>query len=583
MRLLFDGNMIAELHEISWNRFHLRFRISLSGVMGEPSFFLVETGLSSGAQCKLDLIQQDGTNCLVESNITNNGRRECVQPGSYYLVCVDERGRWCEVTLVKEGVSSAIASARAFPYGQRGWAQVVYFDVAEINQRNAVIVEVIATELDDKGFRELAGWNQEQIALLKRRLSANDWLERIEKKLLKCLYRQYRTSIVASRMKPRIVFLSERSDSLRPNMHSVYAELSKSELAVSHVIEKRCYVSTRHTERLYHWARSVLSCAVADCIIVDDYVPLLTWLKLADDTKIIQLWHAMAGMKAVGYDRWGLPGAPVPINAHRRYTYAVCASSQMREVFSERFGIEKEAIIPLGVPRTDRLFNHASLGAKREILSTRFPACVGKKVVLFAPTYRGRGIQDAEYPYEVIDFEMLYRACGDDQVVLFKMHPWVQAPVPIPSCYGDRLVDASFVEDISELLILADVLITDYSSVAFEFSLLGKPIVFFTFDVQDYSLKRGFRNGDCISPPKGIVCSSFLELAHVIEAKEYEADACMKSDTASMQLGMVDGQASKRVVEWLIKGDLPSRYRDAQTRYLQRLNDYSSYVFARSQ
>lgn len=51
-----------------------------------------------------------------------------------------------------------------------------------------------------------------------------------------------------------------------------------------------------------------------------------------------------------------------------------------------------------------------------------------KQVILFAPTYRGKGRGDAAYPYELIDFEKLYQLCGEDTVVLFKMHPWVRQP-----------------------------------------------------------------------------------------------------------------------------------------------------------
>lgn len=57
--------------------------------------------------------------------------------------------------------------------------------------------------------------------------------------------------------------------------------------------------------------------------------------------------------------------------------------------------------------------------------------CKNKKVILFAPTYRGRNKKTAYYPYELIDFEKLYQICGDEYVVMFKMHPWVNEDIVI--------------------------------------------------------------------------------------------------------------------------------------------------------
>lgn len=74
-------------------------------------------------------------------------------------------------------------------------------------------------------------------------------------------------------------------------------------------------------------------------------------------------------------------------------------------------------------------------------LYEQFPMCRGKKVILFAPTYRGRNKKTAYYPYELIDFEKLYQICGDEYVVLFKMHPWVNKDIVIGKKYADKFLD----------------------------------------------------------------------------------------------------------------------------------------------
>ena len=98
--------------------------------------------------------------------------------------------------------------------------------------------------------------------------------------------------------------------------------------------------------------------------------------------------------------------------------------------------------------------------------------CRGKKVILFAPTYRGRNKKTAYYPYELIDFEKLYQICGDEYVVLFKMHPWVNKDIVIGKKYADKFLDVKKYPNINDLFYIVDLLITDYSSNIFEYSLM---------------------------------------------------------------------------------------------------------------
>jgi CDP-ribitol ribitolphosphotransferase len=70
---------------------------------------------------------------------------------------------------------------------------------------------------------------------------------------------------------------------------------------------------------------------------------------------------------------------------------------------------------------------------------------------------------DASYPYDRIDFELLYETLGEDAAALFRMHPWVREPVPIPEHMRDRMADAGNVPDINDLFYVTDVLWPDFS------------------------------------------------------------------------------------------------------------------------
>ncbi|WP_052009232.1 CDP-glycerol glycerophosphotransferase family protein [Listeria grayi] len=116
-----------------------------------------------------------------------------------------------------------------------------------------------------------------------------------------------------------------------------------------------------------------------------------------------------------------------------------------------------------------------------------------KKVILFAPTFRGGGRKSAHYPYEYLNLRKIYENLqGNDYVFLFKVHFNTLNKINIPYELSDFFYDVSDYRDINDLMLISDLLITDYSSVCFEFSLLDKPMLFFSPDVENYVSQRGF-------------------------------------------------------------------------------------------
>ena len=97
---------------------------------------------------------------------------------------------------------------------------------------------------------------------------------------------------------------------------------------------------------------------------------------------------------------------------HRRqYKYGIAGSKNIAPFFSEVWGINDEQVLPTGMPRMDEYLDEQHRNEKIKELYEQFPMCRGKKVILFAPTYRGRNKKTAYYPYELIDFEKLYQIC----------------------------------------------------------------------------------------------------------------------------------------------------------------------------
>ena len=111
--------------------------------------------------------------------------------------------------------------------------------------------------------------------------------------------------------------------------------------------------------------------------------------------------------------------------------------------------------------------------------------------MLYAPTFRGQRVTDARSPTD-LDLALLRDRLGDDHVVLVRSHPLVRADARPGATLGAFAIDVSDHPDVNELLLVSDVLVTDYSSIIFEFALLDRPMLFFAPDLDAYERERGF-------------------------------------------------------------------------------------------
>ena len=94
----------------------------------------------------------------------------------------------------------------------------------------------------------------------------------------------------------------------------------------------------------FSWIKDINAIAKSRYIFIDDYCPVFNFIDPDDNTVLTQVWHAGVGFKSVGYARFGISGSPDPDqSAHRRYDYALVGNGQLREIYSEAFGIEQEA------------------------------------------------------------------------------------------------------------------------------------------------------------------------------------------------------------------------------------------------
>lgn len=544
------------LKDASWERIRLNLTLEIGEEAEKvhlPRFYLAD--LNGRVETEFSVVGVDGSLLRLSLNVTNNGLNRCVESGTYRILAVYGAEEPCAV-LFNGSFETLSGFSRSFVYESGNGVYSVSFMTDEFSD----LPELRLIFLNAKKSP-----SYQDDPYCKRGISQR--LKGFVKKTAETLTVRFQRTIYAVvrafrfLRKPHILFLCEKRDVLAPNMAVLYRRMIERGLTERFVITS----SVRNTEdrrfSKLSTAAVVAKIAKADIIIVDDYVPAFNSVRLADSVRVIQLWHAGAGFKGVGYSRWGHFGCPAPFCAHRRNNFAICDSMAIREFFSEPFGLLEEQVIPTGMPRMDPYLSEDNRRSAEEKLYEAYPSFKGKRVILFAPTYRGRNRKTAYYPYHLINFRALYRYCEDtDAVVLFKMHPWVSGEVEIDEKFRDRFFSMNFYPDINELFYITDLLITDYSSCIYEFMLMRKPMLFFAFDYERYSVSRGFHR-DYASNIPGKLCTTFDELLCAMREDDYEFEKVERM--LPEYFDHVDTGSSDRVINWLVLGDLPEEYASA--------------------
>ncbi|MBQ7129054.1 MAG: CDP-glycerol glycerophosphotransferase family protein, partial [Clostridia bacterium] len=180
------------------------------------------------------------------------------------------------------------------------------------------------------------------------------------------------------------------------------------------------------------------------------------------------------------------------------------------------------------------------------------PQAKGKKVILYAPTFRGR-VASARTPNQ-LNLGMFEDHFGDDYVLLFKHHPFVKKIPVISDEFAQFAFDVTQTLDIEDLLCTADICITDYSSLVFEYSLFEKPIIFYAYDLENYCDWRGFYY-DYYEISPGPVFSTNKEMIYYIENLDTRFDKVKIKDFRKKFMRSCDGNSTDRILRYIFDKD----------------------------
>lgn len=292
--------------------------------------------------------------------------------------------------------------------------------------------------------------------------------------------------------------------------------------------------------------------------LVDNFFPLA--FMNVDGMKWVQLWHGTGLFKKFGYDLLNDDDKKIMEMFAPKIDLVSVSSENVADIYARNFFVDKSKVKPLGVPRND-FYNeeHLSdvyLADLRKSFENDYPQLKGKKLVLYAPTFREDPKNNAVFDY--FDIGKFINELGDEYALAIRLHPNYKR-----FCNEEHNID---LEDLSKrydiinftgfkdeqkLLLLADILVADYSSIMVDYTILKKPAILFTYDLEDYLYKeRGFYF-DYKEMVPGKLVYSIDELIDSIKNEDFRLEKM--EEFLKLQFGQFKPNSSKLILDYILE------------------------------
>lgn len=421
-----------------------------------------------------------------------------------------------------------------------------YFHTLE-NEIKSLWILANSKEISNNQYKDI----YDEISLME---SEKGYKKYLRDKYIKRVFPFYYNLYKDSNVENKVVFMDPRSgiNQSFKYIHNKIKNEGKYEIEV-HNLHRGDVPYTQYYLNAIPWIKSL---ATSKACFVHESNNLLGHIDIKKETKVIQLWHGCGVFKKIGLSTANLKSFKSmktyeEFPEYNKYDAVTIASPELSWVFEEFMDIKKESgiIKAIGVSRTDEFFDSKYLDNCYRKLHKIIPKSKDKKVILYAPTYRGVG-KNRITP-ETLDIKKFADSLSKDYILILKYHQTSKNSPSIPEEYENIFaydMTRGKGMDINELMSIADIMITDYSSVAFEYSLFERPIIFYAFDLEDYLDERGlYYNYDEITP--GPVVKTNEEMIEYIKDIDNKFNKQEVVDFKNKFMSSCDGHSTERILE----------------------------------
>lgn len=285
-------------------------------------------------------------------------------------------------------------------------------------------------------------------------------------------------------------------------------------------------------------------------ILIDNYFPFMGAIVKTKQMRVTQLWHANGAIKEFGFSDPSTSQRSLSAQSRFQKVYdatddIVVGSQKMASIFRINYRLDGHQMRTLGYPRSDKFKNNEWMAQVRTQFFKSYPKLKDKRLILYAPTYR----KDVQFSFAP-NFENL--KLPQNAVLILRLHPHLQ---DLEKYWEQK---ASFITSIDpkistdELLTVADTLITDYSSILFDYTLLdnARHIGLFTFDQNKFKKTVGLQN-DFFDEFHAIIISTVPQLSDFLINPKDQTSIIKEINNSWNEFN--DGKATDRTINFLIE------------------------------
>lgn len=313
----------------------------------------------------------------------------------------------------------------------------------------------------------------------------------------------------------KVVFISRQS-----NRISLDFQILSEKIGENHKVILLCKKLEKglsnYIKYYFHIYRQMYNLATAKVCVLDSYSIPACILKHKKDLEIIQIWHALGAIKKFGYQSLGKPSGRNEKIAklmcmHNNYDHICIATKEWAPYFSEAFNVSKEKFIFNGLPKMDYLYLN-ELEIKNKILN-KYPKLKKKKNILYVPTFRKNEEVDVDSLINDFDFK--------NNNLIIKLHPKSNLKLEDKRIFVCKEFTAT------ELITIADYVISDYSAISLEAMSIDKNVLFYLYDYEKYSVENGL-NIDLFKEFKPYAFKDIKSILEIINKDKYDKKTIKK-------------------------------------------------------